>query len=144
MAKTIPATERLQQRFRATGDDLSNVAKQMFAAAHEILTSTEEQMDGNVLNEALSILEVADTVWCLGFGSAEAEAKHSAVVLSRVGVRTRCSGSSGFSLANELIDLRSKDVVLMFHACAKRKNSNWSLTKSKISAARLFSSAEFN
>ncbi|HEY0121225.1 MAG TPA: MurR/RpiR family transcriptional regulator [Rhizobium sp.] len=116
MAKTLPASERLEQRFRATGDDLSKVAGQMFAAAREILTSTEEQIDADALVHAVSILEAADTVWCLGFGTAEAEAKHSAVVLSRVGVRTRCSGSSGFSLANELIDLRTRDVVLMFHA----------------------------
>ena len=116
MAKTVPTTERLQQRFRATGTNLSRVAGQMFAAAREILTSTEEQMDEEALALAVSHLETADTIWCLGFGSAEAEAKHAAVVLSRVGVRTRCSGSSGFSLANELVDLRSKDVVLMFHA----------------------------
>lgn len=121
MAKTLPVSERLEQRFRATGDDLSKIAGQMFAAAREILTSTEEQLDQDALSHAVLILEAADTVWCLGLGTAEAEAKHAAITLSRIGVRARCSGSSGFSLANEFIDLRSKDVVLMFHALRETK-----------------------
>lgn len=124
MAKTIPTSERLEHRFRATGDDLTKVAAQMFTTAREILTSTEEQIDGEALSVAVSILESADTVWCLGLGTAEAEAKHCSVVLSRAGLRTRCSGSSGFSLANELLDLRPSDVIVMFHAVRETAELN--------------------
>lgn len=124
MAKTIPTSERLEHRFRATGDDLTKVAGQMFATAREILTSTEEQIDGEALSVAVSILDEADTVWCLGLGTAEAEAKHCSVVLSRAGLRTRCSGSSGFSLANELLDLRPSDVIVMFHAVRETTELN--------------------
>lgn len=116
MARTISTSERLEQRFRATGDDLEKVAGQMFATAREVLTSTEEQMDGAMLAAAISLVEEADTVWCIGMGTAEVEARHCSIALSRAGVRTRCSGASGFTLANELIDLRPADVIVMFHA----------------------------
>lgn len=116
MARTISTSERLEQRFRATGNDLEKVATQMFATAREVLTSTEEQMDGAMLASAISIVEEADTVWCIGMGTAEVEARHCAIALSRAGMRTRCSGASGFTLANELIDLRPADVIVMFHA----------------------------
>jgi DNA-binding MurR/RpiR family transcriptional regulator len=116
MAKTLPTSERLEHRFRATGDNLSNVARQMFEAAREVVTATEEQFDEAEVSHAVSILEQADTVWCLGIGTSETEAIHCAVGLSRVGLRTRCSGASGFTLANELLDLRRDDVVVMFHA----------------------------
>ncbi|MFC5759354.1 MurR/RpiR family transcriptional regulator [Rhizobium sp. GCM10022189] len=116
MARTISTSERLEQRFRATGDDLEKVAGQMFATAREVLTSTEEQVDGAMLAAAISFVEGADTVWCIGLGTAEVEARHCAIALSRAGVRTRCTGASGFTLANELIDLRPADVIVMFHA----------------------------
>jgi DNA-binding MurR/RpiR family transcriptional regulator len=116
MAKTIPTSERLEHRFRATGRDLKKVSGQIFTAAREILSSTEEQLDDHALAVAVAVLESADTVWCIGIGTSETEARHCAVVVSRTGLRTRFSGSSGFSLANELVDLRSGDVVIMFHA----------------------------
>ncbi|MBP2563179.1 DNA-binding MurR/RpiR family transcriptional regulator [Neorhizobium galegae] len=116
MAKTIPAADRLEQRFRATGDDLAKVANQMFVEACEVLTSTKDALDEQALRSAVGMVEEADTVWCLGMGTSETPAKHCATALSRVGVRTRCSGASGFALANELIDLRPQDVVVLFHA----------------------------
>jgi len=115
MAKSIPTTERLSQRFRATGDNLHVITKRIFSTVHEIMTSSEEKLDVDSLAHAIQLVDAADTVWCLGFGRSEVEAKHCAIALSRVGLRTRHSGSSGFSLANELIELRGEDVVILFH-----------------------------
>ncbi|NTF46260.1 MurR/RpiR family transcriptional regulator [Rhizobium rhizogenes] len=114
MAKSIPTTERLSQRFRATGDDLGTITKRIFSTVHEIMTSSEEKLDVDALAHTMQLLDKADTVWCLGMGRSEVEAKHCAIALSRVGLRTRHSGSSGFVLANELIDLRADDVVIVF------------------------------
>jgi DNA-binding MurR/RpiR family transcriptional regulator len=116
MAKTIPAADRLEHRFRATGDDLVKVAGQMFTEACEVLASTKDELDESALYSSVEMVEHADTVWCLGMGTSEIPAKHCATALSRIGIRTRCSGASGFVLANELIDLRQNDVVMMFHA----------------------------
>lgn len=116
MAKSIPTAERLSQRFRATGDDLHKITKRIFSTVHEIMTSSEEKLDVVSLAHAAQLVDGADTVWCLGFGRSEVEAKHCAIALSRVGLRTRYSGSSGFSLANELIGLRREDVLILFHA----------------------------
>ncbi|MBP1886388.1 MurR/RpiR family transcriptional regulator [Sinorhizobium mexicanum] len=116
MAKTTPAVNRLEQRFRATGDDLVRVAGQIFSEACEALTSTKDEIDEQSLYCAVGIIEESDTVWCLGMGTSETPARHCATALRRVGMRTRCSGASGFTLANELIDLRQKDVVVLFHA----------------------------
>lgn len=116
MARTIPTSDRLEQRFRGTGSELPKVAHQMFATAREVLTSTEEQLDEQMLSAAISLLEGADTVWCLGMGTAEVEARHCAIALSRAGLRTRWSGASGFTLANDLLDLRASDVVVLFNA----------------------------
>ncbi|TCL71268.1 MurR/RpiR family transcriptional regulator [Rhizobium sp. BK251] len=115
MAKSVPTTERLSQRLRATGDDLTTIASQMFTTAHEVLNSTQETLETDSVNHAISLLERADTVWCLGMGRSEVEARHCSIALSRVGLRTRQSGASGFALANELIDLRAGDVVILFH-----------------------------
>ncbi|WP_439628780.1 MurR/RpiR family transcriptional regulator [Shinella sp.] len=115
MAKSVPTTERLSQRFRATGDDLRTISKRVFATVHEIMTSSEEKLDIDSLSHAMQIIDRADTVWCLGMGRSEVEAKHCAIALSRIGLRTRHSGASGFALANELIDLRADDVVILFH-----------------------------
>ncbi|MEP7454184.1 MurR/RpiR family transcriptional regulator [Phyllobacterium sp. SB3] len=116
LASSTPASKRLEQRFRATGSDMTKIARQMFAEAQEALKSSQELAEGMELGRAISLLEQADTVWTMGFGTAEAIAKHCAVGLSRVGIRTRTTGSSGFTLANELIDLRSGDVIILFHA----------------------------
>jgi DNA-binding MurR/RpiR family transcriptional regulator len=116
LARTAPAADRLEHRFRATGDDLMNVANQMFDEAREVLTSTQDELDEHALYCAVGMIEAADTVWCLGMGTSETPAKHCATALSRIGMRARCSGASGFALANELIDLRPKDAVIMFHA----------------------------
>ncbi|QRM44047.1 MurR/RpiR family transcriptional regulator [Rhizobium sp. BG4] len=116
MARTIPTSDRLEQRFRGTGSDLPKVAHQMFATAREVLSSTEEQLDEEAFAAAVSLLESADTVWCLGMGTAEVEARHCSIALSRTGLRTRCSGASGFTLANELLDLRKDDAVILFNA----------------------------
>lgn len=114
MAKSVPTTERLSQRFRATGDDLGRIKKHIFSTAHEIMTSCEEKLEIDSLANAIRLLDAADTVWCLGLGRSEVEARHCATALSRVGLRTRHSGSSGFSLANELVELRQEDVVILF------------------------------
>jgi DNA-binding MurR/RpiR family transcriptional regulator len=116
LARTAPAADRLEHRFKATGDDLINVANQMFEEAREVLTSTRDELDEHDLYSAVGMIEAADTVWCLGMGTSETPAKHCATALSRIGTRTRCSGASGFALANELVDLRPTDVVIMFHA----------------------------
>lgn len=115
MAMVAPATERLAHRFRATGSDFKLISEQMFTAAHELLDSTREKLDPEALAKSIAILENADTVWCVGIGRSEVEAKHCAIALSRIGLRTRAIGTSGFSLANELIGLRPADVVIMFH-----------------------------
>ncbi|MBW9116977.1 MurR/RpiR family transcriptional regulator [Rhizobium cauense] len=116
LASSEPASKRLEHRFRATGTDITKIARQMFAEAHEALKTTEGLVEPEAFDQATSLIDKADTVWCLGLGTAEAVAKHCAVGLSRVGVRTRCSGASGFSLANELVDLRSQDAIVLFHA----------------------------
>jgi DNA-binding MurR/RpiR family transcriptional regulator len=115
MAKSVPTTERLSQRFRATGDDIVAIKKRVFSTVHEIMDSCEEKLDVAQLSLATQLLDQADTVWCMGIGRSEVEARHCAIALSRVGLRTRHTGSSGFSLANELIDLRAGDVIVLFH-----------------------------
>lgn len=115
MAKSVATTERLSQRFRATGDDLCTITKRVFTTVHEIMTSSEETLDIDSLSHAMQLIDRADTVWCLGMGRSEVEAKHCSIALSRIGLRTRHNGASGFALANELIDLRVDDVVVLFH-----------------------------
>jgi DNA-binding MurR/RpiR family transcriptional regulator len=114
MAKSVPTSERLSQRFRATGDGVATITKHVFSTVHEIVNSCEEKLDVAQLSLAMALLDEADTVWCIGIGRSEVEARHCAIALSRVGLRTRHTGSAGFSLANELIDLRAADVVVLF------------------------------
>lgn len=80
------------------------------------MESCEEKLDLAEISHAMQLLEQADTVWCIGIGRSEVEALHGKIALSRVGLRARHTGAAGFSLANELIDLRAADVVVIFHA----------------------------
>jgi DNA-binding MurR/RpiR family transcriptional regulator len=116
MVISVPTTERLSQRFRATGDDLNVITRRIFSTAREIISSTEEKLEPDALAKAIQVLEGADTVWCLGMGRSETAALHCSIALSRVGLRSRHSGASGFDLANRLIDLREGDAVILFHA----------------------------
>lgn len=116
LAKVSPASERLEQRLRATGSDLTKVMKHMFAAAEEALRSTAELSDPVQLNKAVSILKKSDTVWCVGLGTSEVVARHCSIALSRVGIRARFTGASGFTLANDLLDVRRGDAIVLFHA----------------------------
>lgn len=116
LAKVAPSNERLEQRMRATGRDLFKVAKHMFADAQEALKSTAELTDPAQLHKAVSILEKSDTAWCVGLGTSEVVARHCAIGLSRVGIRSRFTAASGFTLANDLLDVRTGDAIVLFHA----------------------------
>lgn len=116
LAKASPASERLEQRLRATGNDLTKVAKHMFREAEEALRSTAELSDPVQLSKAVAIVESSDTVWCVGLGTSEVVARHCTIALSRVGIRSRFTGGSGFTLANDLLDVRSGDSIVLFHA----------------------------
>lgn len=120
IATHTPVGRRLERRFKATGTDAGMARDAVFAAALEIVESTQQAVDPAALEQAVDILESADTLWCVGMGVSEQPARHLATALSRAGLRIRTATGSGFTLANDIFSLGEKDGLIIFQAAQRR------------------------
>lgn len=116
--RTTPPSERVSQQLAALGPDLAGGLPKIYEAAREAIGDSAVVLAPDEVATAVSLITAADTVWCVGFGTAGAAALHLADMLSRTGVRTRWTRSTGFDLANTLVGLRADDVVVVFHAAS--------------------------
>jgi DNA-binding MurR/RpiR family transcriptional regulator len=64
--------------------------------------------------EALRLIVSASEVFCYGWGSNELSARYLALKLNRAGKRSRACGTTGFTLADELLTLTSGHAVVVF------------------------------
>jgi DNA-binding MurR/RpiR family transcriptional regulator len=118
---TSPST-RLGHKIKSVAPDALAARDAIFAAAQEILEATREALDPDAIEQAVTLFENAETVWCLGIGVAEQPARHLATGLLRAGLVTQSVASSGFDLANSMIGLRKGDTLVIFHAATRRKD----------------------
>ncbi|MET3926324.1 MurR/RpiR family transcriptional regulator [Devosia sp. 2618] len=122
IARTSSVPRRLERRYQAVGSDAGTARDAVFAAALELVEATQQAVDPDAIDRAVAALEGADTVWCLGMGTSEQPARHLAIGLLRAGLRTRVLASSNFTLANDVVGMRSGDVLVVFQAAVQRKD----------------------
>lgn len=114
--RSTPSGERMTQQLAALGPDLADGLPKIYEAAREAIADSAQVISPGEVAAAVSLVTAADTVWCVGVGTAGAAALHLADVLGRTGVRTRWTRATGFDLANTLVGLRAGDAVVLFHA----------------------------
>lgn len=122
IAINTPVEKRIERKFTALSSESRIAGEAIFAAAREIVDSTQEATDYAAIDRAAELLRGARDIWCLGMGMAEPPARHLCTTLLRTGLRTRISTTSGFTLANEMVGLGPGDCVVIFQAAQRRKD----------------------
>ncbi|MFC4561682.1 MurR/RpiR family transcriptional regulator [Nocardiopsis mangrovi] len=79
-----------------------------------LLGQLRRGLDTASWQRAVEALIAAPAVLAYGIGPAESLADYLCLSLKRIGVRARGGGLTGFRLADELLELRADDVVVVF------------------------------
>jgi DNA-binding MurR/RpiR family transcriptional regulator len=82
--------------------------------AADRLAETRRLVRGDDFRHAVDLLHDAVTISAFGVGPSELAARFLALRLTRLGARARCAGLTGFRLADELLQLRKGDVVVLY------------------------------
>ncbi len=106
--------DRLERRIAEIGPDLNAALKAVITDARERLDETELSQDPEKLSTAVGLISNATEVVAYGVGGSELAANHLSLKLNRLGHRARHIGTTGFRLADDLLGLRSSDVVVLF------------------------------
>ncbi|HEX3786562.1 MAG TPA: MurR/RpiR family transcriptional regulator [Pseudonocardiaceae bacterium] len=110
---TSPFVE-LQKRSDAPGSEASSLLAHVFADAAERLAETLRRIAVEDFSTAVDALADAEEVLCFGIGPSEGVADYLALRLKRIGRRARSTGATGFRLADDLLELSSGDVVVLY------------------------------
>jgi DNA-binding MurR/RpiR family transcriptional regulator len=101
---------------RRTLDDLGEDAilalDSVLATHEEALTTLRSTAFREQLGQALPVLHAAKRIVVFGIGPSAALARYAAVLLARGGHRSMCLDATGIMLADQMLDLRTGDVVL--------------------------------
>lgn len=105
---------RLERRIAELGPDLSAALSGVIDDARDRLDETEQHVDPTLLSKAVGLISGAEEVVAYGVGGSELAARHLSLKLNRLGHRSRHIGATGFRLADDLLGLRSSDVVVLY------------------------------
>jgi DNA-binding MurR/RpiR family transcriptional regulator len=94
--------------------DLAETSAAVVDDAVERIRRFGRGLDVPRMIEALRLIVSASEVFCYGWGSNEFSARYLALKLNRAGKRSRASGTTGFTLADELLTLTSGHTVVVF------------------------------
>jgi len=120
IAAHTPVAKRMERRFKAIGTDAAVARDAVFAAALELVETTQDAVDPTAIEQAVGLFEKAGTIWCLGIGMVEPPARHLAMTLFRAGLNVHVATGSGFTLANEMVNLGAGDVLVIFQPAQHR------------------------
>lgn len=105
---------RLRQRLEHVGQDLQQIQREIWAEASELVELGSRANDDARYSDAVNLIVHADTVYCYGLGASGIASEHLALRLRRIGVPTRRLTTDGFKLADEVMSLGSRDVLVIF------------------------------
>jgi DNA-binding MurR/RpiR family transcriptional regulator len=109
---TSPSRE-LPEPADQDGESASLLAH-VFTEATERLVDTLRRISEKEFARAVEILDDAEEVLAYGIGPSEMVARYLAVRLGRIGRRGRATGATGFRLADDLLALGPRDVVVLY------------------------------
>lgn len=112
--KTHPAA-RLEWRLQAAQQEAErDLLAQVSMDAIERIESTLTSVPADTLDRFVEHLERANCVFTFGTGVSSTVAEYAAKKLSRLGLVTRQIGGMGFDIADDLMQLRRGDCVVIF------------------------------
>ncbi|GHJ39328.1 MurR/RpiR family transcriptional regulator [Streptomyces sp. TS71-3] len=95
-------------------EDLAATSSAVVDDAVERIRQFGRTLDVARLTEALQLIVSAEEVFCYGWGSNELSARYLALKLNRAGKRSRHCGTTGFTLADDLLTLTSRHAAVLF------------------------------
>ena len=113
LSATRPSV-RLRNRIESAGEGTDSMVGHVFGEAAERLSETRRLLDDQTFVQAVDILADAREVLAIGFGPSELPARYLALRLGRLGRPARWSGASGYRIADDLLGLRSDDLVVLY------------------------------
>ncbi|MBK0418835.1 MurR/RpiR family transcriptional regulator [Leucobacter sp. CSA1] len=105
---------RLRQRLEHVGQDLRQIQREVWAEAEELVQLGRGANNDERYSVAVNLIVHADTVFCYGLGASGIASEHLALRLRRIGVSTRRLATDGFRLADEVMSLGSRDLLVVF------------------------------
>ena len=109
---TSPAV-RMRQTLREAGEDPGHAIDHALDAHQEALIGLRSASVRELLVAAVTLLNAAERIAVFGIGPSAMMAQYTAMLLARVGRRTLCLDATGITLADQLLDLRFGDAVLL-------------------------------
>lgn len=110
----IAPEERARRRVETTGGDLQAVWDRVVAESIDRIELLRSKFDLADYEQAVRLIVDARQTWVYGFGASFIAAEHLALKLRRRGYRAKPVHSSGFRLADDLLDLERGEAVLVF------------------------------
>jgi DNA-binding MurR/RpiR family transcriptional regulator len=105
---------RLPERLEHVGSESATLVEQVLIEATERLTETWRILPLADFDRAVELIAGAGTVLAFGMGPSEFVAGYLELRLRRIGRLARSTGRTGFRLADDLLDLRAGDLVVLY------------------------------
>ena len=114
LTKTVDPATRLEQAISRSAEAGNQTVTAVLDDALDTVGNLRTSINAEEVSAATSVLHSAATVVTWGLGTSATAARYAAERLSRTGVPATHLDRSGFALANELINLREDQVLLLF------------------------------
>jgi DNA-binding MurR/RpiR family transcriptional regulator len=105
---------RARRRLESVGRDLDSVWESVIDEATDRLQLLARLFAAEEYAQAVAVLLEARQILTYGHGASFVVAEHLAMKLRRMGRRSRAMVSSGFRLADDLLDVEAGDAVVIF------------------------------
>lgn len=106
-------TTRMQRTFGEVGEDAGRAIDITLKAHREALGKFQSPDVREKLMQALGILSTGERIFVFGIGPSSLLASYAAMLLTRVGWQARSLDRTGIGLADQLLDLRRGDALLL-------------------------------
>lgn len=107
-----PAT-RMERTLNEVGEDAGRAIDAALQAHHEALVALRSAAWRDKLVMAVGVLGSAQRTAVFGIGPSGMLARYVSILLARVGRPTLCLDATGIALADQLLDLRAGDALLL-------------------------------
>lgn len=114
MIAMIRPDRRLRHRIQAVGSDAQSIVNHVFAESAERLHETARLLSPEDVSRAAALIHKADFVLVAGVGPSASVASYFALRLGRIGRRAHVTSLTGFGLADDLLLVRSGDVIVLY------------------------------
>lgn len=113
-SSSVAPEVRLRSRLEHLGQDLGQIQREIWSEAQDLIALASRANSDADYSAAVNLIVHADTVFCYGLGASGIAADHLALRLRRIGVGTRRLTTDGFRLADEVMSLGSRDLLVIF------------------------------